>query len=92
MCSSDLEEDMQVLTSAVELVESANLLHIAFRAHINLGSAIQSFSGDTQRARQQYQRAADVARRRGALQEELFALTAVGGMLLEEGELNELSS
>lgn len=83
------EERMEKLKKAVDLAESAGMLHVASRAHLNLGSALVHQLGDYRKAQEHYRRAADLARRCGAVQSELFYLTAVIDMSLATGELSE---
>lgn len=87
---SKSDEAIAFLTRSVELAEAAGLLDIAFRAHINLGSAVRNFRDDLEGCRQHFLRSAEVARRRGSLQEEIFALSAVAGLLLNIGDMEEL--
>ncbi len=84
------DEAIAALTRAVDLAEAAGLLDIAFRAHINLGSAVRNFRDDLPGCRKHFMRSAEVARQRGALQEEIFALSAVASLLLHAGEMDEL--
>ena len=84
------EEVIAALTRAVELSEAAGLLLIASRAHINLGSAKLEHLKDIKACRDHYLRSAEMARRRGALQEELFGLLAAAQLLAQMGELDEL--
>lgn len=75
---------------AVELAEGAGLYAIATRAHINLGSAYREYEQDNEKCRQHFLLSAEHARRRGSLQEEAFAMTAVANLLANTGELDEL--
>jgi serine phosphatase RsbU (regulator of sigma subunit) len=84
------DEVIAALTRAVELSEAAGLLLIASRAHINLGSAKLEHLKDIKACRDHYLRSAEMARRRGALQEELFGLLAAAQLLTQMGELDEL--
>jgi len=84
------DEAIALQTRAVELAESAGLLNIATRAHINLGSAKHSHLKDVSACRWHYLRSAELAHQRGALQEEIFALAAAAHMLTLTGELDEL--
>jgi serine phosphatase RsbU (regulator of sigma subunit)/predicted ATPase len=83
------ESILAALTRAVELAESAGLLTIAKRAHINLGSAKRGYLGDLQAAREHYQRAVEIARLRGVAQEELFTLISLLGLVMEQGDFAE---
>jgi tetratricopeptide (TPR) repeat protein len=62
------EEAESALTRAIELAESAGLLDQAARAHNNLGVRLD----DTQAAREHFWRAAELARQRGEILQELF--------------------
>jgi len=84
------EEAITLQTRAVELAESAGLLNIATRAHINLGSAKHTYLKDVRACRWHYLRSAELAHQRGALQEEVFALAAAAHMLTLTGELDEM--
>jgi serine phosphatase RsbU (regulator of sigma subunit) len=75
---------------AVELAESAGLYAIATRAHINLGSAYREYENNPDKCRFHFMRSAELSRRRGALQEEAFALVAVLNLLANIGNLDEL--
>jgi serine phosphatase RsbU (regulator of sigma subunit)/tetratricopeptide (TPR) repeat protein len=82
-----LEETVDALNQAIALAESAGLLITASRAHINMGSMVKGFFGDLERARYHYQRALDIARIRGVVQEELFALETLASISLETGDI-----
>lgn len=82
------EERMALLKQGVELAETADLIHIASRAHLNLGSAYLSQFADFIKARQHYKRAAELAQRCGALQSVIFYLIAAGDISLALGELD----
>ena len=75
---------------AVHLSEQAGLFAIATRAHINLGSAYREYENNDEKCREHFLLSAEHARRRGALQEEAFALVAVANLLANMGELDEL--
>ncbi|HWQ82986.1 MAG TPA: SpoIIE family protein phosphatase, partial [Anaerolineales bacterium] len=75
---------------AIELSEKAGLLQIAYRANVNLGSHIQEVYGDPYRAREHYQKATELAVRRGALMEEFLSRTAYASTTLDMGELDEV--
>jgi tetratricopeptide (TPR) repeat protein len=62
------QETVSALTRAIELAESAGLLDQAARAHNNLGVQL----GDTETAREHFLRAAELARQRGEVLQELF--------------------
>ena len=81
---------IQAATKAVELAEEANLLTIAIRANINLGTVRQSFDGNTYAARKNYERAVEIAQQRGVPQEEFITLLGLIGLLFDLGEIVEL--
>jgi serine phosphatase RsbU (regulator of sigma subunit)/class 3 adenylate cyclase len=81
---------IQAATKAVELAEEAKLLNIAIRANLNLGTVRQSFDGDSFAARKNYERALELARRRGVPQEEFITLLGLVGLLFDLGEIVEL--
>lgn len=82
------QAETDALEKAIRLAETAGLLIIASRAHINLGSVARSFWGDYEAARFHYQRALDIARQRGVAQEEIFAQGVLLGVYLESGQLD----
>ena len=84
------EESLEALTKAVELAESSGLLIIATRAHTNLGSMKKGFTGDIEAARYHHQRAVDITRQRGVLQEEVFTLLGLMSISLDLGELKHV--
>jgi len=81
------QESIDALKRAIDLAESSGLLIIASRAHTNMGSMVKAYFGDLEGARFHYQRALDIARMRGVVQEELFALETLVGVSLEKGEV-----
>jgi len=81
------DEALRALECAVELAESNGLLEIATRANHNLGVVTSEHRGDLKIARQHYLRAAELARQRGAAQEELFSLESAAGLSLGLGDL-----
>lgn len=81
------EEAVVALNRAVDLAESAGLLHIATRAHHNMGVVQASLLGNGRVARQHNLRAAEIARQRGVVQEEIFSLVSAAGLSLSLGEL-----
>ena len=81
---------IQAATKAVELAEEANLLNIAIRANINLGTVRQSVDGDSYAARNDYERAVEIARQRGVPQGEFLTLLGLIGLLFGLGEIVEL--
>ncbi|HMA37626.1 MAG TPA: hypothetical protein VKY74_24445 [Chloroflexia bacterium] len=78
---------MAALTRAVELAESAGLLAAAARAHNNLAVIIENSVGDLAAARDHYQRAVALARRRGSAAHELLYLHNVISVALWSGDL-----
>jgi tetratricopeptide (TPR) repeat protein len=81
------DESLEYLTRAVQLAESNGLLEIATRANHNLGVMTGEHLGDQKAASVHYLRAAELAKQRGAAQEEIFSLTQVAGMSMAMGEL-----
>ncbi len=82
------EEVLGALHKAVELAEGAGLLQIANRAHHNLGVMIGVLLGDIPKAREHFMRAAELARKRGVLSEEIQSRLSVLGHTLSMGELS----
>jgi tetratricopeptide (TPR) repeat protein len=81
------EEALESLEGAVELAESTGLLEIATRANHNLGVITGEQAGDQKAARGHFLHAAELARLRGAAQEELFSLINAAGTTLDLGDL-----
>ncbi len=77
------EETVSALTKAVELAESAGLLDQAARAHNNLGVRLD----DTLAAREHFLRAAELARQRGEVFQELFSASNAALQSLWLGDL-----
>ncbi len=84
------QEAMEALTKAVDLARSAGLLNIASRAYINLGSLKQSALGKPLDAIQDFLQAAEFARKRGAVQEEVFSKIGAISIMLELGEVKKV--
>jgi serine phosphatase RsbU (regulator of sigma subunit) len=84
------EERQKLLESAVELAESAGLLNVASRAHLNLGSAKMSLHGDMEGGKSHFLRAAELAQRCGAIQNELFYRNSAVSIAMEMGDLDEV--
>ena len=80
-------EALRSLETAVELAESNGLLEIATRANHNLGVVIAEQRGNQREARDRYLHAAEIARQRGAAQEELFSLLTAAATSLGLGDL-----
>jgi len=81
------DEALRSLERAVELAESNGLLEIATRANHNLGVVTSEHRGDLKIARQHYLHAAELARQRGAAQEEMYSLESAAGLSLGLGDL-----
>lgn len=81
------EEALEALTRAVEIAETAGLLHIAHRAHHNLGAKKSDLLGDQRAARDHYLQAVELARKRGVPYEEFFSLISALTVSLNMGEL-----
>lgn len=77
------------LRRAVELAEGAGLLEIAHRAYHNLGYMTNLTLGDLATAREHFRQAAELARRRGALFEQVTPLMAFIGNSLGMGDIAE---
>jgi serine phosphatase RsbU (regulator of sigma subunit) len=84
-----VQDTLKAFERAIELSEKAGLLQIAHRAHVNLGSRILNVFGDPYRAREHYQKAAELAVKRGALMEEFISRNAYASTTLDMGELDE---
>lgn len=87
MVDQPAEQALAALRRAVELAESAGLLEVAVRAHHNLGATIKGRTGDLSAAHEHFMRAADLARQRGAVQEELLALGSAASISLATGQV-----
>jgi len=83
------EEALKALKQAVELAESAGFLHIASRALVNLGNAVHTHQGDIENALKHFSLAVELARKRGALSEEIIPLVSAASLLLKKGEISE---
>ncbi len=81
------DESLASLSKAVELAESNGLMEIATRANHNLGVMTAEQLGDQKTARAHYLRAAELAKQRGAAQEELFSLVQAAGVSMAMSEL-----
>jgi tetratricopeptide (TPR) repeat protein len=82
------EDSLAYLAKAVELAKSNGLMEIASRANHNLGVMTAEHTGNQKAARDYYLRAAELAKQRGAAQEELFSLTSAAGTSLGMGDLS----
>jgi serine phosphatase RsbU (regulator of sigma subunit) len=83
---------LAALSKAVELAEAGGLLQIASRAYHNLGVMTGSLSGKMGEAREHFRRAAELARRRGAVAEELPSWISFMGYSLGIGDLSTAES
>jgi serine phosphatase RsbU (regulator of sigma subunit) len=84
------EEALSALHRSIELAESAGLLAIAARAHLNTGSMTRFLIGDQDAARRHFTRSAELSRRRGVVQEEFMALIGSISISFQLGELDEV--
>jgi serine phosphatase RsbU (regulator of sigma subunit) len=82
----DADTTLAALRRAVELAEGAGLLQIAVRAYHNLGVMTGTLLGDMQMARGYFVQAAELARRRGTVSEELLSGISIFGYTLNLGE------
>jgi tetratricopeptide (TPR) repeat protein len=83
------DERKGYLEKAVTLAEGASLLATAARAHNNLGSLSERLFGDPIQAARHYRRAADLARHRGTLNQQLLFLNNIISTALWIGDLIE---
>jgi serine phosphatase RsbU (regulator of sigma subunit) len=81
------DQALGALRRAVELAESAGLLEVGVRAHHNLATILKGQAGDLEATREHFMRAAELARQRGAAQEELLALSSAAYTFLAMGGL-----
>ena len=84
----DPETGLQVLTKAVEIAESAELLSQAARAHTNLAALLANRIQDYQTALDHYRRSAALRRLRGSKAGELMGLGGVAEISLLLGDLD----
>jgi serine phosphatase RsbU (regulator of sigma subunit) len=84
------EDVLAALAKAVELSEFNGLLQIAVRAHHNLGVMISGLQGDQGAARRNYLRAAEIARQRGVVSEEIYSLLNAVEVSLGLGNFSEV--
>lgn len=82
------EEVLNALHKAVELAEEAGLLQIGNRAYHNLGVMTGVLLGDIAKARECFLKAAELARKRGVLSEEIQSRLSVFGHTLALGEVS----
>ncbi|MFN2168410.1 MAG: SpoIIE family protein phosphatase, partial [Anaerolineae bacterium] len=90
MLDQPAEPALAALRRAVELSEAADLLEVGVRAHHNLATTIKSRLGDLPATYEHFMRAAELARQRGAAQEELLALGSAAGTSLSMGHLDDV--
>ena len=83
---SPLKRSWKRSVKSVELAETYGLLRIGVRAHHNLGVMISGIQGDQKAARQHYLRAAEIAKKRGVVSEELFSLVNAAEVSLGLGK------
>jgi serine phosphatase RsbU (regulator of sigma subunit) len=83
------EVALEVLTRAVELAESNDLLYQATRAHTNLAYLLHSAMADFRTARDHNRRAAELGRQRGSVTDEILALGNVAHLSLLLGDFAE---
>jgi len=86
------EEALVALQQAIELAEAHGLLSIASRASLNLGTMMKTIKGDMVSARSHFLHSAELAMRRGSIQEEFIARIATASVSLYLGELLEVES
>lgn len=84
------EEALQALEKAVNISESAGLLHITSRALVNLGNITAKVLGDLEKSRQYLLKSAEISRQRGAATEEKIAMISWAGISLETGQFEEV--
>jgi serine phosphatase RsbU (regulator of sigma subunit) len=83
------EESIAALRRSVELAESHGHLHIAARAHHNLGSQLRAFRLDQREGLPHFHRSAELDHQRGTLLEEVFSLLPYAGNLAFLGRTAE---
>jgi serine phosphatase RsbU (regulator of sigma subunit) len=84
------EDVLDALGKAIELAETFGMLRIGVRANHNMGVMISGLQGDQVAARQYYLRAAEIARQRGVVSEELFSLVNAAEVSRGLGNLSEV--
>jgi len=84
------EEALAALQQAVELAEAHGFLSIATRASLNLGTMMKNIKGDMHAAHDHFFHSAELAKRRGSVQEEFIARIAIASVSLYLGELLEV--
>ncbi len=81
---------INALQRAVDLSEANNLLTIAARAHINLGTTLVRLKGDLRKARKHYYRSAEIHHLRGSVSDELYARLSIADVSFSLGELTSV--
>jgi len=84
------EEALEALTKAVGIAETAGLLRIAYRAHVNLGYAKGTLLGDLPGSSDHALRAVETARKLSSISDELFAITNAFDNWLYLGEFTSV--
>ena len=81
------DEALSVLRTSVALAHEHGLLDIAQRAHHNLAIVIGGLGGDLRAAREQFEEAILIARKRGVVSEEVLSSMSAAGLSIAFGEL-----
>jgi serine phosphatase RsbU (regulator of sigma subunit)/uncharacterized protein HemY len=81
---------LEALHRAVKIAEANGILHVAHRAHHNLGTMISVLKGDERKASEHYLRAAEISRERGVEEEVLYSLFQAYYAKLNFGEIREV--
>ncbi len=81
------EEALMIFEQAIELAESAGLLYHAARAHNNLATISTYRAGDLASGVKHYQLAAEIARKMGAVSNELFFAINAATIEIFQGKL-----
>ncbi|HSJ58461.1 MAG TPA: SpoIIE family protein phosphatase [Anaerolineae bacterium] len=81
------DEALSALRTAVDLVHEHGLIHIAGRAHHNLGIMTGGITGDLHAAREQFREAVRIAHRRGVASEEALSSMSVFGLSMALGDI-----
>jgi tetratricopeptide (TPR) repeat protein len=86
----DVEETLSVLERAVALADENFLLATSYRAHNNLGIILFRFFGDLDSLYDHGYRTIEIARQRGVIKEEVFALLNLVDIPLARGEFDQV--
>lgn len=81
------DEVLSALRTSVTLAHDHGLLEIAHRAHHNLGIVTASLTGDLRAAREQFQEAIRIAKKRGVVSEQALSWMSTFGLSVGLGEL-----